>query len=153
MCRWEHQDENLCKDNCAHTQFFLISRILLVVNLRYRTPFTVNHNGKCIPNRLAQPSIRWLLHFQVIETETNMPGKSEKTQSSEEKTDLYPPYCKHRNFPITLREWESVRRRTSLEGRTGSWYEKLLSFCAVCGWVLRGSGAAVRMWRELESRR
>ncbi len=74
-------------------------------------------------------------------------------QSSEEKNDLYPPYCKHRNYPITLREWESVQRRTSLEGRTGSWYEKLLSFCAVCGWVLRGSGAAVRMWRELESRR
>lgn len=46
-----------------------------------------------------------------------------------------------------------MERRTSLEGRTGSWHEKLLSFCAVCGWVLRGSGAAVRMWRELESRR
>lgn len=74
-------------------------------------------------------------------------------QSSQEKNDLYPPYCKHRTFPITLREWESVQRRTSLEGRTGSWYEKLLSFCAVCGWVLRGSGAAVRTWRELESRR
>jgi hypothetical protein len=29
-------------------------------------------------------------------------------QSSQEKNDLYPPYCKHRNFPITLRESEKA---------------------------------------------
>ncbi len=42
---------------------------------------------------------------------------------------------------------ESVQQRTSLKGRTGSWYESLLSFCTICGWVLTGLGAAVQMWR------
>jgi hypothetical protein len=36
---------------------------------------------------------------------------------------------------------ESVQQRTSLKGRTGSWYESLLSFCTICGQVLTGLGA------------
>ncbi len=48
---------------------------------------------------------------------------------------------------------ESVQQRTSLKGRTGSLYESLLSFCAICGWVLTGLGAAVQMsrWRPVKA--
>jgi hypothetical protein len=40
---------------------------------------------------------------------------------------------------------ESVQQRTSLKGRTGSWYESLLSLSTICGQVLTGLGASVQM--------